>query len=103
MSEVIQLSVLIESEAGRVSEVTRLLGEAGINIRGFSVSDTAEHGILRLIVDKPPEGARLLRDARRDGVVAVNRLVVAQAKRGEKGLIERRLLGDGGHLSLIHI
>lgn len=63
MGEVIQLSVLIESEAGRVSEVTRFLGEADINIRGFSVSDAAEHGILRLIVDKPAEGARLLRDA----------------------------------------
>lgn len=48
-----QLSVFIESKAGRVSEVTDVLGTAGINIRGFSVSDTADHGIVRLVVDDP--------------------------------------------------
>jgi len=63
MATITQLAVIISNEAGRVSEVTRLLGEADINIRGFSISDTAEHGILRLIVDKPTEGAAVLRDA----------------------------------------
>lgn len=63
MNEVIQLSVFIPNEAGRVSEVTRILGEAEINIRGFSVSDTPEYGMLRLIVNKPVEAAHLLRDA----------------------------------------
>jgi hypothetical protein len=48
-----QLSVFIANEAGRVSEVTDILGSAGVNIRGFAVSDTAEYGILRLVVDKP--------------------------------------------------
>ena len=58
-----QLSVFIENKAGRVSEVTGLLGGAGINIRGFSVSDTADYGILRLIVDRPDQAAGVLRDA----------------------------------------
>lgn len=57
-----QLSVFIENKAGRVSEVTSILGEAGINIRGFSVSDTADFGILRTIVDQPDEAAALLKD-----------------------------------------
>ena len=63
MSEVIQLSVFIANESGRVSEVTKALGEAGINIRGFSVSDTADYGILRLIVDKPAEAHEVLKNA----------------------------------------
>ncbi len=63
MSEVIQLSVFIANEAGRVSEVTSVLGEAGINIRGFSVSDSADYGILRLVVDKPAEAHEVLRRA----------------------------------------
>lgn len=63
MATITQLSVFISNQAGRVSEVTRLLGEAGVNIRGFSVSDTAEYGILRLIVDKPVEAAEVLRPA----------------------------------------
>jgi hypothetical protein len=63
VSSVRQLSVFIANEAGRVSEVTGLLGDAGINIRGFSVSDTADYGILRLVVDKPEEAYVLLKEA----------------------------------------
>ena len=57
-----QLSVFIENTPGRVSEVTDLLGGRGVNIRGFSVADTADYGILRLVVDEPAEAAELLRD-----------------------------------------
>ena len=55
-----QLSVFIENKAGRVSEVTDVLGDAGVNIRGFSVSDTADYGIVRLIVDDPGKGHEVL-------------------------------------------
>ncbi len=58
-----QLSVFIENKAGRVSEVTDVLGRAGVNIRGFSVSDTADYGIVRLVVDDPDAGNRALREA----------------------------------------
>lgn len=60
---VMQLSVFIENKAGRVSEVTDVLGSAGVNIRGFSVSDTADYGIVRLIVDIPEVGRLALSDA----------------------------------------
>ncbi len=55
-----QLSVFIENKAGRVSEITDQLGSAGVNIRGFSVSDTADYGIVRLIVDDPDKGLEVL-------------------------------------------
>jgi len=55
-----QLSVFIENKAGRVSEITELLGAAGVNIRGFSVSDTADYGIVRLVVDDPQKGLEAL-------------------------------------------
>lgn len=58
-----QLSVFIENKAGRVSEVTDVIGAAGVNIRGFSVSDTADYGILRLVVDRPEEAVAALRTA----------------------------------------
>ena len=58
-----QLSVFIENKAGRVSEITDVLGRNNINIRGFSVSDTADFGIVRLVVDDPDNGARVLQDA----------------------------------------
>jgi len=58
-----QLSVFIENQPGRVSEVSDVIGRAGLNIRGFSVSDTADYGIVRLIVDDPDAGAAALREA----------------------------------------
>lgn len=58
-----QLSVFIENKAGRVSEVTDVLGGVGVNIRGFSVSDTAGFGIVRLVVDHPDKGLAALEDA----------------------------------------
>jgi len=60
---VVQLSVLIENRPGRVSEVTDVLGSAGVNIRGFSVSDTADNGIIRLVVDDPEAGLAALTSA----------------------------------------
>lgn len=45
-----QLSIFLENKAGRLSEVTRTLHEAGINIRALSLADTSDFGILRLIV-----------------------------------------------------
>jgi hypothetical protein len=53
MALVTQVSVRISKEDGSVSSVTKALGEAGVDIRGFSVSDSPEHGVVRLIVDNP--------------------------------------------------
>jgi hypothetical protein len=55
-----QLSVFVENKAGRVSEVSEVLGAADINIRGFSVSDSADYGIMRLIVDDPIRATEVL-------------------------------------------
>lgn len=71
-----QLSVFIANESGRVSEVTGILGEADVNIRGFSVSDTAEYGILRLVVDAPERAQELLAEqgftVRVDDVICID-------------------------------
>ena len=47
-----QISIFIENKSGRLAEVTRILGEAGVNIRALSLADTSDFGILRLIVDR---------------------------------------------------
>jgi len=55
-----QLSVFLENRTGRLAEVTRTLGDAGVNIRALSVADTSDFGILRLLVDKPKEAVEAL-------------------------------------------
>lgn len=46
-----QLSIDIENKAGSSWLVFNTLAESGINILSYSIADTADHGILRLIVD----------------------------------------------------
>lgn len=56
-----QLSVFLENKAGRLLEVTDLLAGAGINLAALSLADTAEYGILRLVLSDPDQALELLR------------------------------------------
>ena len=58
-----QISVFLENNAGRLGEVTRVLAEAGINIRAISIADTADFGILRLIVNNWEDALKALNKA----------------------------------------
>ena len=61
--EIKQISVFLENTTGRLSEVTKVLANAGINLRAISIADTADFGILRLIVDKTNEAINALNAA----------------------------------------
>ncbi len=56
-----QLSVFLENRTGRLTELTGILEENDINISAFSIADTADYGILRMIVGRPLEAAEVLR------------------------------------------
>ncbi len=56
-----QLSVFLENTSGRLTEVTDTLGEMGINISALSIADTADFGILRMIVAQPEKAVEALR------------------------------------------
>jgi len=70
-----QISVFLENTTGRLSEVTKTIANAGINLRAISIADTADFGILRIIVDKTDEAVNALNTAgfttRQTDVVAV--------------------------------
>ncbi len=57
MTTIKQLSVFIENRTGRINEVTRILEDSGINMSAFSLAESADFGILRMIVSDV-EGAR---------------------------------------------
>ncbi len=70
-----QLSVFLENRAGRLTEVTRILSETGVNIRALSLADTSDFGILRLIVSDYEKAKKALKEngftVGRTNVVAV--------------------------------
>jgi hypothetical protein len=57
-----QLSVFLENKSGRLTEVTEILGQAGINISALSIADTSEYGILRMVVSNPDEALVKLKE-----------------------------------------
>lgn len=58
-----QLSVFVENKGGRLAEITEVLAKANIDIRAISIADTSDFGILRLIVNRPDEAVKALKDA----------------------------------------
>lgn len=57
-----QISVFLENRIGRLAEVTEILGNSGINIRALSLADTADFGILRIIVDDVEKAIKILKE-----------------------------------------
>jgi hypothetical protein len=57
-----QIAVFLENKSGRLAEITAILADNNINIRALSVADTADFGILRLIVDKVELAKQVLKE-----------------------------------------
>lgn len=69
-----QISIFIENSPGRLYEVTKALGDAGINLRALSLADVGDYGVLRLLVSDINTALRIFMKkhmpARLDDVVA---------------------------------
>ena len=57
-----QLSIFLENKTGRINDVTRILGKNGINMHAFSMAETTDFGILRLIVSEVDKAVEILRN-----------------------------------------
>ena len=58
-----QLSIFLENKSGRLTEVTDVLGEAGVNLSAMSIADNSDFGILRCIVSDPEKAYQVLKEA----------------------------------------
>jgi hypothetical protein len=79
-----QVSVFLENKLGRLNEVTQVLGEAGINISAFTIADTSDFGILRLIVEDPEKAKEVLKQNR--FLVQTNDVVLVKSPNKPGGL-----------------
>lgn len=59
---VTQISVFLENKKGRLFEVCSLLGKNSINIMALTIAETENFGVLRIVVNKPEEAIKLLKD-----------------------------------------
>ncbi len=60
MRVVRQLAVFLENKPGTLADMCDALADQGINIMALTVSDTVDHGVVRMVVDKPDEATHLL-------------------------------------------
>jgi hypothetical protein len=90
-----QISVFVENKPGKLVEVIEALGAEGVDMRAMSIADTADFGVLRLIVDQPDKALAILRDA--DCVTSVTQ-VIAVSVTDTPGSLAKvlRVLSDAG-------
>jgi len=59
---VTQLSLFLENKPGRLQSALKVLGENKINIMTLTIAEVSDFGIVRLIVNKPAEAAKALKE-----------------------------------------
>jgi hypothetical protein len=69
-----QVSVFVENQPGRLFAILDALDKAKVNIRALAVSETAEFGIVRMILDNADTGMDALKKA---GFTARNDMIVS--------------------------
>ena len=55
-----QISVFLENRTGQLAEITKLLSDAGVDIRALSIAETADSGLARMIVDDCHKASQIL-------------------------------------------
>ncbi len=57
-----QVSVFLENKEGRFLRITELLKDNNINIISFSIAETEEFGMLRMVVSDPGKCVKILKE-----------------------------------------
>lgn len=58
-----QLTIFVENKFGRVADILETLGSNHIDIKALSIADTADYGLMRMIVSDPAKAKELLVEA----------------------------------------
>ena len=56
-----QISVFVENKPGKLQALTEILAKMDVNMRALSLAETAEFGIVRIIVDELESAAEMLK------------------------------------------
>jgi len=57
-----QISLFVENRPGRMAKVSKTLSDAGVNIRALTVAEAGDFGVIRMVVDDPEKGYKVLHD-----------------------------------------
>ena len=90
-----QLSVFVENRAGHLADTLETLATGRVNVLSFTIADTADYGILRLVVDLPEKAKKILEAG---GYAVVDHPVVCALLPNEPGALARvaRIVSESG-------
>jgi hypothetical protein len=90
-----QLSVFVENQPGHLADALATLASAGVNIHSFTIADTTDYGVLRLILNEVEKAQNALNDA---GYMVVEHPVVRTVLKDEAGALAAviRLVHESG-------
>jgi len=69
-----QLSVFIQNRSGKIASIVKALSDAHIDIRALSIADTADFGILRMLVNDVDAAKTTL--SKQNCIVSVNEVAL---------------------------
>ena len=55
-----QISVFLENRSGQLADITATLSENHVDLRAINIAETADYGVLRLIVDDAQRASSIL-------------------------------------------
>ncbi|OFW60608.1 MAG: hypothetical protein A2133_12000 [Actinobacteria bacterium RBG_16_64_13] len=90
-----QLSVFVENKPGHLADALGTLAAGGVNVLSFTIADTTDYGILRLVVDQVERAEAILSST---GYTVVDHQVVCAVLPNEPGVLAAvaRLVSDSG-------
>jgi len=89
------ITIIAEKHDGLVADVSRVLGDAGINLEALEAHTAGNLGILSLTVDEYDEALEVLRDANFDAVSDDAAVVCIRDEPGSLARVTERLFQGG--------
>lgn len=86
MQIVIQLALFLANKPGTLAKVCDALAEADINIYALTISDTADHSVVRIVVSDPKKALMILGD---HGVLVIENKVLMIENDNKPGSLAR--------------
>jgi hypothetical protein len=95
MAEIKQISLFVENRPGRMAKVAKTLSDARVNIRALTIAEAGDFGVIRMVVDDPEKGHRVLKE--NAFTVSMTDVLAVEMKDTPGGLYEIvNTLGESG-------
>ena len=93
-----EIRVFVENKPGKLSHVTELLGNAGIDILALDIADEGQFGVFKVLTAEPDRAKRILSDA--GMTVAFNEVACIEIADQPGGLVKLAKALEDANLNL---